>query len=163
LAFYCNYALGLDYDSFSPEGGTPYFNKAAQIVSLAQAKGNGAGWTAFGRNIRTRYNLADNILNERFRPIRAAYYTYHRKGMDIFQKKPLEARKQIFKSLEDVKKVFTIAPNTVMLTMFFDAKRDELINIFKGATEIEKPKVIGILNELDISNSTKYEAINQTK
>lgn len=163
LAFYCNYALGLDYDSFSPEGGTPYFNKAAQIVSLAQAKGSGAGWTAFGRNIRTRYNLADNILNERFRPIRTAYYLYHRKGMDNFQKKPLEARKQIFKSLEDVKKVFTIAPNTVMLSMFFDAKRDELINIFKGATEIEKPKVLGILNELDIANSTKYEAINQTK
>lgn len=163
LAFYCYYALGLDYDSFSPEGGTPYFSKSAQILSLAQAKGAGAGWTAFGRNLRTRYNLIDNILNERFRPIRTAYYIYHRKGMDVFQKKPLEARKQIFKALEEVKKVYTIAPNTVMLLLFFDAKRDEIINIYKGATAIEKPKAVDLLNELDITNATKYEAITQAK
>lgn len=163
LAFYCYYALGLDYDSFSPEGGTPYFNKSAQILSLAQAKNAGAGWTAFGRNLRTRYNLIDNILNERFRPIRTAYYIYHRKGMDVFQKKPLEARKQIFKALEEVKKVYTIAPNTVMLLLFFDAKRDEIINIYKGATAIEKPKAVDLLNELDITNATKYEAITQAK
>jgi hypothetical protein len=163
LAFYCNYVLGLDYDSFALEGGTPYFNKSSQILSLAQAKGAGAGWTAFGRNLRTRYNLIDNILNERFRPIRNAYYIYHRKGMDVFQKKPLEARKQIFKSIEEVKKVFTLAPNTVMMLMFFDAKRDEIINIYKSATAIEKPKVVDLLNELDITNATKYEAITQSK
>ncbi len=163
LAFYCNYALGLDYDSFGFEGGTPYFNKSAQILSLAQAKGAGAGWTAFGRNLRTRYNLIDNIMNERFRPIRNAYYIYHRKGMDNFQKKPLEARKQIFKALEEVKKVYLLAPNTVMMLMFFDAKRDELINIYKGATAIEKPKVVDLLNELDITNASKYEAITQAK
>lgn len=162
-AFYCNYALGLDYDSFGLEGGTQYFNKSAQILSLAQAKGGAPGWTAFGRNIRTRYNLIDNIMNERFRPIRTAYYIYHRKGMDVFQKKPLEARKQIFKALEEVKKVYLLAPNTVMMLMFFDSKRDELINIYKGATAIEKPKVVDLLNELDITNSTKYEAITQAK
>ncbi len=161
LAFYCNYALGLDYDSYALEGGTLYFNKAAQILSLAQGKGAAAGWTAFGRNLRTRYNLIDNILNERFRPIRKAYYIYHRSGMDIFYKKPLEARKQIFKALEEVKKVYTLAPNTVMMLMFFDAKRDELINIFKGSSAIEKPKAVEVLNELDIANSSKYDAITQ--
>ena len=163
LAFYCNYCLGLDYDSFGQESGTPYFNKAAQILSLAQAKSGGAGWTAFGRNLRTRYNLIDNILNERFKTIRLAYYLYHRKGMDIFQKKPLEARKQIFKAIEEVKKVYAVAPNTVMLLMFFDSKRDEIINIYKGATAIEKPKIVELLSEIDITNATKYEAILQEK
>lgn len=161
LAFYCNYVLGLDYDSFSPDGGTPYFNKSAQILSLAQGKG--AGWTAFANNLRTRYNLIDNILNDRFKSIRTAYYTYHRKGMDILQTKPLEARKQIYKALEEVNKVYKLAPNTVMLIMFFEAKRDELINIYKGATAIEKPKAVTILSDMDIANASKYEAINQTK
>lgn len=160
LAFYAYYTLGLDYDSFGFEAGTPYFNKASQIVSLSQS-GGAAGWTAFGRSLRTRYNLIDNILNERFRPMRNAYYIYHRKGMDSFYKKPLEARKQIYKSLEEVKRVFQLAPNTVMMLMFFDAKRDELINIYTGATPIEKPKVVELLSELDISNATKYEAINK--
>jgi len=163
LAFYCNYALGLDYDSFGLEAGTPYFSKAAQILSLAQGKSSGAGWTAFGRNLRTRYNLVDNILNERFKPIRTAYYIYHRKGMDVFQKKPLEARKQIFKAVEEVRKVYAIAPNTVMLLMFFDSKRDEMINIYKGATAIEKPKIVELLSEIDITNVSKYEAITQAK
>jgi hypothetical protein len=163
VAFYCNYTLGLDYDSFGQEGGTPYFNKAAQILSLAQAKNGAAGWTAFGKNLRTRYNLIDNILNERFKSIRLAYYLYHRKGMDVFQKKPLEARKQIFKAIEEIKKVYSIAPNTVMLLMFFDAKRDEIINIYKGATAIEKPKMLELLSEIDITNATKYEAITQAK
>ena len=108
-------------------------------------------------------DLIDNILNERFKTIRLAYYIYHRKGMDIFQKKPLEARKQIFKAIEEVKKVYAIAPNTVMLLMFFDSKRDEIINIYKGATAIEKPKIVEILSEIDITNATKYEAILQEK
>jgi hypothetical protein len=163
LAFYCNFVIGLDFDSFGLEGGTPYFNKCAQILALAQAKTNGPGWVAFGRNLRTRYNLIDNILNERFRPIRSAYYLYHRKGMDVFYKKPLEARKQIIKALEEVRKVFLVAPNTVMLLMFFDAKRDEIINIYKGGTEIEKPKVMELLGEIDVFNISKYEAITQTK
>ena len=32
LAFYADIILGLDYDSYSDEGGTPYFNKADKIV-----------------------------------------------------------------------------------------------------------------------------------
>jgi len=50
-----------------------------------------------------------------------------------------------------------------MLLLFFDAKRDELINIYKGSTAIEKPKAVDLLSEVDISNATKYEAITQSK
>jgi 20S proteasome alpha/beta subunit len=71
----------------------------------------------------------------------------------------IAARKQIFASLNEVKKVFKIAPNTVMLLVFFEAKSDELINIYKGADEIEKPKAIEILSEINISNLSKYEKI----
>ena len=159
-----NFALGFNFcNSLMLSLSQWYFNKCAQILSLAQAKGGGVGWVAFGRSLRTRYNLIDNILNERFRPIRTACYIYHRKGMDVFYKKPLETRKQITKSLEEVRKVFLVAPNTVMLLMFFDAKRDELINIYKGGTAIEKSKVMELLGEIDVFNISKYEAITQTK
>jgi hypothetical protein len=63
--------------------------------------------------------------------------------------------------MEEVRKVYSIAPNTVMLLMFFDSKRDEIINIYKGATAIEKPKIVELLTEIDITNATKYEAISQ--
>lgn len=160
LAFYAYFVMGLDYDSYGLEGGTVYFNKAMQVVNAAQQSGYN-GWKAFENTLRTRFNLADNILNERFRPMRTAYYLYHRKAMDQFIKEPLEARKQILKALEEVKRVFKVAPNTVLLLMFFEAKRQEMIDIFKGATDIEKPRVIELLGELDIANASKYEVINQ--
>jgi hypothetical protein len=159
MGFYAYYTLGLDFDSFGEEGGTALFNKAFQVANVAQQSSTRAGWKPFERTVRTRYNLVDNILNERFRPLRKAYYIYHRKGLDQFAKDPIVARKQIFASLNEVKKVFKIAPNTVMLLVFFEAKSDELINIYKGAEEIEKPKAIELLSEINISNLNKYEKI----
>ncbi|MCG9880607.1 MAG: DUF4835 family protein [Bacteroidia bacterium] len=159
MGFYAYYVLGLDFDSFALEGGTPYFNKSLQIASLAQQSSGRAGWKPFERSVRTRYNLIDNILNERFRPLRNAYYIYHRKALDQFAKDPFQGRKQIMLALEQVKKVFKISPNTVMLLVFFDAKSDELVNIFKGAEPIEKPKAIELLSEINIANISKYEKI----
>ncbi|MDP1726853.1 MAG: DUF4835 family protein [Bacteroidota bacterium] len=159
MCFYAYYALAMDFDCMAPEGGTAFFGKAFQVSNIAQQSSGRSGWKPFERTLRTRYNLIDNILNERFRPLRNAYYIYHRKGMDQFIKDPLLARKQIMGSLELVKKVFKIAPNTVMLLVFFEAKSDELVNIFKGAEDFEKPKVIDLLSEVNISNISKYEKI----
>jgi hypothetical protein len=158
LGFYAYFILGLDYDSYSLLGGNPYFNKAMSVATNAQPSGL-AGWKPFERNVRTRYNLVDNIINERFRPIREAYYKYHRLGLDVMSKDPETARKNIYASLELVQKVFKIAPNTVLLISFFEAKADELVNIFKNASTIEKPKVITLLNEINIANTNRYEKI----
>ncbi|HSH64921.1 MAG TPA: DUF4835 family protein, partial [Bacteroidia bacterium] len=46
LAFYANMVIGLDYDSFSLDGGTPYFQKALAIANNAQGSGE-KGWKAF--------------------------------------------------------------------------------------------------------------------
>ncbi len=159
MCFYAFYALAMDFDCMALEGGSTYYGKAFQVSNLAQQLSTKSGWKPFERTIRTRYNLVDNILNERFRPLRNAYYIYHRKALDQFTKDPLQARKQIMLSLEQVKKVFKIAPNTVMLLVFFEAKSDELVNIFKGADDIEKPKAIELLSEINISNISKYEKI----
>jgi hypothetical protein len=158
LGFYANYMIGLDYDSFGMLAGTPYFQKAMQIANNAQPSGL-AGWQPFERNLRSRYNLADNILNERFKGIRESYYKYHRQGLDVMTKTPDIARKNIFESLQAVQKVFKVAPNTVMLIMFFEAKSDELVNIYKNAPAIEKPKVVELLSEINIANISKYEKI----
>lgn len=159
IAFYVNYAIGLDYDSFSPLAGTPYFTKALGIANNAQSSDGSSGWKPFQKSIRTRYNLIDNALNPRFEPIRDAYYKYHRQGLDLMYKTPETARKNIFASIEMVQKVFKIAPNTALLLVFFEAKSDELVNIYKGATPTEKTKAIELLSEINIANVTKYEKI----
>ncbi len=159
LGFYAYYSLGLDYDTFGEEGGSQLFNKALQIANLAEQSSGRAGWKPFEKTIRTRYNLIDNVLNERFKPLRKAYYLYHRQGLDQMTKDATKGRKQIFMALEQVKKVFKIAPNTVMLLVFFEAKSDELVNIFKGGDEIDKPKAIALLSEINVANLNKYEKI----
>lgn len=159
VAFYVNYAIGLDYDSFAPLGGTPYFNKALNIANGAQTSDGSSGWKPFQKTIRTRYNLIDNVLNPRFEPVRQAYYKYHREGLDLMYKDPETARKAIYASLELVQKVFQIAPNTASLVVFFEAKSDELVNIYKGATPTEKGKAIELLTEINVANLNKYEKI----
>ncbi len=159
LSFYVNFVLGMDFDSFGQEGGTIFFNRAFQIANIAQQTSVKAGWKPFERTLRTRYNLIDNMLNPRFAPMRQAIYLYHRKGLDQMVKDPFAARKQIMLSLTEVKKVFKIAPNTVGLLIFFEAKSDELVSIYKGADDIEKPKAVEILSEINVSNLNKYEKI----
>jgi hypothetical protein len=159
LSFYVNYVIGMDFDSFGQESGTLFFNRAFQIANIAQQTSTRAGWKPFERSLRTRYNLIDNLLNPRFAPMRQAIYLYHRKGLDQMVKDPFAARKQIMLSLSEVKKVFKIAPNTVGLLVFFEAKSDELVSIYKGAEDIEKPKAIEILSEINVANLNKYEKI----
>jgi hypothetical protein len=159
IAFYVNYAIGLDYDSYSPLAGTPYYNKALVIANAAQSADGSSGWKPFQKSLRTRFNFIDNILNPRFEPVRQAYYKYHREGLDNMYKDPETARKAIFASLELVQKVFKIAPNTAMLIVFFEAKSDELVNIYKGSTPTEKSKVIDLLSEINVANLNKYEKI----
>jgi hypothetical protein len=46
-----------------------------------------------------------------------------------------------------------------MLILFFEAKSDELVNIYKNAPATEKPKAIDLLSEINVSNISKYEKI----
>ena len=62
LGYYVYMIIGLDYDSFSPEGGTTYFVKAQTIVNNAQRLPD-RGWKAF-ESSRNRYWLVDNFLND---------------------------------------------------------------------------------------------------
>ena len=94
LAYYAYIIIGLDFDSFSPMGGTPYYNKAQQIVSNAQ-NARGKGWKAF-ESRRNRYWLVENILNNEYGPVREFLYQYHRKGLDQMHDDQAQARPAAF-------------------------------------------------------------------
>jgi len=81
MAYYLYFILGLDFDSFSPMGGTQFYEKAEQVMNAAQNAPE-AGWKAF-ESQRNRYWLIENYLNNAYSDIRSFYYEYHLKGMDI--------------------------------------------------------------------------------
>jgi hypothetical protein len=161
LAFYAYVILGYSYDTFSLEGGTPYFEKAQAIVNNSQTLPV-KGWKSF-ESQRNRYWLLENILNKSYSDFRKCMYTYHRNGLDLMSQRVEEGRANIANSLRDLQKVFRKRPSTYILQMFFDAKVDELIKVFSKSFPDERSRVLTILNEIDPSNGSKYAKISETE
>jgi hypothetical protein len=157
LAYYAYIVLGMDYDSFSPEGGTEFFQKAQAIVNNSQNAVQ-KGWKAF-ESERNRYWLVENILNKSYSGFRSCTYQYNRQGLDIMSDKAPEGRGVIAESLKSIQKVFRARPSLYILQVFFDAKSDELVNVFSKSFPDEKNRVSVILNECNPSNGAKYEKI----
>ncbi len=160
LAFYAYIILGIDYDSFSNLGGNEYFLKAEKIVTNAQVA-NEKGWKAYEGNRKNRYWMIENFLNGKYQPLRETYYRYHRLGLDIMNEKSADGRAEIAECLTLLQKVYREKPDPYMfgLQLFFDAKNDELVNIFSESFPTEKARVVNILTEIDNANASKYKKI----
>lgn len=157
LAYYSYIILGLDYDSFTTEGGNEFFKKAEKIVNNAQ-NASEKGWKSF-ESKKNRYWLVENLLNERYNPIREFFYRYHRLGLDVMYEKVNDGRAEILATLELLQKVYRDKPGLFALRIVFDAKADELVNVFSDGFPEEKNKAYNILKEIDPSNSSKYAKI----
>jgi len=158
LAVYAYLVIGLDYDSFSELGGTPYFQKALQVVNNAQ-QANRPGWQALESN-RNRYSIVENLNNPQMTDIRKAIYAYHRLAMDTYEKTPDQSREIILKSLRDIKKVRDINPSAVLVVSFFDAKAKEITNMFSTGNIQVRRQVYDIVTTIDPSNRI-YDKIIQ--
>jgi hypothetical protein len=158
LAFYAYFIIGMDYDSFSLKGGTPYFNEAQSIVSNAQSS-NAPGWKSNEAGKRNRFYLIDNILHQLFEPLRECNYEYHRKGIDKLYDDKIAGRKAIFDALNRLNKVVATRPNSINLLNFVQAKLDELKNLYNDAEVKDKTDIVTLLKRLDPANSSKYQAI----
>ena len=160
LGFYAYMIIGLDYDSFALNGGTPYLQKALAISNQAQDASE-PGWKAFESN-KNRYWMINNLMDASFVPLRECYYNYHRKGLDLMVDNKEGGRTAIAESIEELKKVHAAKPLSFNLQIFFNAKSDEVINIFSGAFTDEKAKIVNTLNEIDPTNANKYAKINNS-
>ena len=157
LAYYAYIVIGLDYDSFSPKSGTPYYAKAQTIVNL-NSNTNTKGWKSID-GTRNRYWLVENLMNAKYDNGRTVIYKYHREGMDKMYDDPENARKAITTSLSLLDKMNQDNPNSMFIQVFFTAKADEIVNIFSQATPIEKTTVINLVSKMDAANSSKYQKI----
>ena len=159
LAFYVNIILGLDYDSFSDQGGMEYFVKAQNIVNNCQNTAE-SGWRAFESD-KNRYWIAHDFLESRYGTIHDVLYRYHRLGLDKLGEEPDDARFEITESLEELRKIYRENPNAFLLKLFFDSKSAEITNIYSEAYPNEQARIIKTLVEIDPSNSSLYQAITE--
>ena len=161
IAYYVYIIIGFDYDSFGKMGGTPYFEKAQKIVNNAQGS-NYAGWKSFETNKRNRYWLAENLMNSIYSPIREYIYKYHRLGLDLMGTRLADGCASIAEGMNDLLKVHRQKTDSYLMSIFFDAKADEIVNIFSNSSDqAQQNKVYNFLKEIDASNLSKYDKIKK--
>ena len=158
LAFYAYYIIGLDYDSFSLKGGTPYFIEAQSVVTNAQV-GGAPGWKSSESGKRNRFYLVDNMLQPVFDPMRECLYMYHRKGIDKLYEDKVAGKKAIYDALNKLTPLAATRPNAVNLLSFLFCKIPEFKNVFSDSELKEKQDLVALLKRLDSANSARYQEI----
>ena len=160
FAFYAYIILGLDYDSFSQYGGEQYLQSAQQMVVNIQnsTTNKSSGWRPSNADKnRSRYWLAENLVSPRIRPFRNAFYTYHRKGLDMFTTNQDEARNNVATALEDVDKAGVAYLNSMIIQLFSQMKRDEIVEMMKNAPIQLRQRVFQIMVKADPANTQRYK------
>lgn len=162
LSYYAYLILGFDYDTFEEFGGTAYFEKAEEILNVVPsgAAATFGGWRSLDGN-RNRYWITENILNPRIRPYRQAMYNYHRHGLDLMANDPVAGRAIITEAIESLKDVNRSYPNSMIMQMFANTKRDEIIEIYKPARIEEKNKIVNTMSKVDAAQASKYNDIRK--
>jgi len=158
VAFYIYYSLGLQFDTFQPSGGQEFFSRASNIVRNAQSSRE-AGWNSQDGD-KSRFWLTEYIMSPTYRGLRTFMYQYHRQGLDAMADNLESGRTHITRAIEELKRVYEERPGMYVTQMVVDAKRDEIINIFRSASENEKKSIINIMKQIDPANSNKYDGIN---
>lgn len=161
LNFWAYMIIAMDFDTFELNGGTPYYEKAAQVVRLAQSTGE-SGWKAFEDN-NNRSAVLSAFTDNQTSPIRQVLYDYHRMGLDQMVLTVDKGRSTITHTLENLGKIYDVAPLSVCLTMFKDAKLDELVNIYSKANTTEKESVYEMLYQVYPSETNRLDQIKKSE
>lgn len=155
LGFYAYFILGVDGDTFAPLGGSDLYAMAQQVVNSAQ-NASEPGWKAFEEQ-RNRYWLLDNQLQAVFRPLRDCLYNYHRQGMDMMTEDPVTSKKSIAASIEKLKTVHQAKPVSYNMQVFFNAKYNELVDLFKPEPPQDKTRLYNTLQIIDPGHISQYQ------
>jgi len=159
LNFYAYLILAVDFDSFSPRGGDPYFDRLSLIVQVAQSSGE-SGWKAF-EDTKNRSAVLGSYTDPQTTAIRDMVYLYHRQGLDNMAVSVDKCRSAVTESLSTIEKVYQTSPMSVALSMFKDAKLDELVNIYSKAPTEERNKVYKMLEPIYPTEQTRLEELKK--
>lgn len=164
LGFYAYMVIGTDQDTFARLGGSSYYDQARIILQYSAQQNvtneSDPGWTDSGS--RNRYWLLENLTAPQLEGFRTALYAYYRQGMDVFIQKPEEARASILTALSNIQKANSQRPQTLFVRAFFDAKADEITNVFRTTPEAQqKQQLITMMTDVDPGNLEKYQTIGR--
>ena len=162
IGFYVYLFLGLDFDSFSPNGGDYFFEIAETIANAApQEAGGDNGWSSTGR--QNRHAIISDINNPSYQALRQFLYDYHRNGLDVMAEHPEQGREAILNAISSLQSVYERNPMCYFLQLIIESKRDEIIQVFSEGEMKFRTEASNIMKTVDPSQSSRYDAMLQNK
>ena len=146
ISFYAYIILGINADSLQFKAGDPFFEQAQRIVNLSQQSG-ALGWKQNDSN-RNRFWLIDTMRSNTFREYRETLYIYHREGLDSMTKAPVKGKNNIINAILALEDLYDRRPNAMLLQMFFDAKADEIVNLFSDGPKVDFGRTSKMLKKI---------------
>ena len=161
FAYYAFLIIGMDLDTFAPNGGEDVLQRCMNLANNAQNL-NFAGWKAFDDD-KNRYAFINDYLDASMTPFRKLQYDYYRSGLDEMVNNAERGRTNITTALEqDLKKCHENRPMSMLPQIWTDYKKDELANIYKGkGTQKEKESAYEILFGINASQSNTWNKIKE--
>lgn len=157
LAFHAYMILGIDADSFALNGGSNHFRQAQAIANYSQQL-SGQGWK-LEDGLQSRFSLIDNLLSPTYKEFRSSMYNYHIKGLDIMSDNQKAAKTEIIDVFSELRKIHSRRPNSFLMRVFFDAKSDEILDIFSGGPTVNIAEAVDVLNRIAPIHSQKWRKI----
>jgi hypothetical protein len=157
IAFHIYMVLALDADSFSKNGGDVYLKQAQTIANYSQQE-NYKGWK-LEDGLQSRFALIDNILSPTFKEYRSVMYSYHREGLDVMSDNAKEGKENIASALQQFEAMNSRRPNSFLLRTFFDAKSDEIEQVFSDGPSVDIARVKETLQKVAPTYASKWRNI----
>ena len=159
VTFYVYTILGIDADTFALNGGQQYHEEAQLIVNLAQSSRN-IGWNPGDGNGRvSRYRLNSDLLSDTFKEYREVMYDYHLNGLDQMALNPKEVKQNLQKTILKFEAMNQRRPNSLLQRTFFDAKSDEIIDIYTDGPAVNISELKESLQKLAPNQNVKWRTI----
>lgn len=157
LSFHIYMIFALDADSFSAKGGDTYYKQAQTIANYSQ-QGNFKGWK-IEDGLQSRFALIDNVLSPTFKEYRDVMYSYHRNGLDAMSDDAKKGKVALAASLKQFQAMNSRRPNSFLLRTFFDAKADEIEQVFSGGPNVNIASLKETLQKVAPMHSSKWRNI----
>jgi len=158
IAFHVYMILGVDADTFELYGGDQYYEQARDIANYSQ-QGNVQGWAPPKGGDQTRRVLIDNVLSKTYKEYRTTLYNYHRLGLDQMSSDAKKAKTTMAQALTNFEALHKKRPNSFLVRTFFDAKSDEISDIFTAGPSVKITELVSILNKVAPMHSKKWSTI----
>lgn len=159
LAFHVYMILGLDGDTFELNGGQEYFDMARTIVGYSQ-QNNSKGWEPPKGGDQTRSQIIDNVMSPTYREFRTVLYEYHRTGLDLMHNNIKQGKENIADAVSQFLDMNQRRPNSFVLRTFFDAKAEEIEDIYSDGPSVNVADFVDILNKVAPMHSSKWRNIS---